>query len=78
MVGEITPTWYELALLILGAVLITAAVGWMAVALFVASWKRPPPKGGMMTGWALVLIIIGCLLVGFLVGTIWTRFVFLD
>ena len=31
-----------------------------------------------MTGWALALIIIGCLLVGFLVGTIWTRFVFLD
>ena len=44
VVGEITPTWYELALLILGAVLITAAVGWMAVALFVASWKRSPRK----------------------------------
>jgi len=26
----------------------------------------------------LALLIIGCLLVGFLVGTIWTRFVFLD
>ena len=32
-----TPTWYELALLILGAVLITAAVGWMAVAWFISS-----------------------------------------
>ena len=37
-------TLLELALLILGAVLITAAVGWMAVALFVASWKRSPRK----------------------------------
>jgi len=27
-----------------------------------------------MTGWALALLIIGCLLVGFLVGTAWACF----
>jgi len=30
----------ELVLFILGAFILTAAVGWMAVALFIATWKR--------------------------------------
>jgi len=37
-------TLLELALLVLGGLLLIAAVGWMAVALFVASWKRSPRK----------------------------------
>ena len=33
-------TLAELVLFILGAFILTAAVGWMAVALFIATWKR--------------------------------------